>query len=59
MGVEQVRFCMSDLLGPVAAGAGLGFGVVFLMAVANGISQLIFNTTINEAVSGRLGGGSE
>jgi hypothetical protein len=50
---------MSDLLGPVAAGAGLGFGVVFLMAVANGISQLIFNTTINEAVSGRLGGGSE
>jgi len=59
MGVEPVRFCMSDILGPVAAGAGLGFGIVFLTAVANGISQLIFGTTVSEAVSGRLGGGSQ
>ena len=59
MGVEQVRFSMSDILGPVVAGAGLGFGVVFLQAIANGISQLIFGTTISEAVGGRLGGGSQ
>jgi len=50
---------MSDILGPVAAGAGLGFGIVFLTAVANGISQLIFGTTVSEWTTGRLGGGSQ
>ena len=56
MGVEQVGFSMSNLLTPVIAGAGLGFGVVFLMAIANGISGLVFNRSITETVSGRLGG---
>ena len=56
MGVEQVWVSMSNLLTPVIAGAGLGFGVVFLMAIANGISGLVFNRSITETVSGRLGG---
>jgi len=47
---------MSNLLTPVIAGAGLGFGIVFLMAVANGMSGLIFNRSITETVTGRLGG---
>jgi len=59
MGVELVRFFMSNLLTPVIAGAGLGFGVVFLMAIANGISGLVFNRSITQTVSGKLGGGSE
>ena len=48
---------MSNLLTPVVAGAGLGFGVVVLMAIANGISGLVFNRSITETVSGRLGSG--
>ena len=49
---------MSDILGPVVAGASLGFALVFLMAVANGMSALIFNgKTITATIGGRLGGG--
>ena len=49
---------MSDVLGPIVAGASLGFALVFLMAVANGMSALVFNgKTITAVVGGRLGGG--
>ena len=58
MGRESVGFSMSDILGPVVAGASLGFALVFLMAVANGMSALIFNgKTITATIGGRLGGG--
>ena len=57
MGVEQVRVFMSNLITPVVAGAGLGFSLLFLMAIANGITGLVFNRSITETVSGRLGGG--
>ena len=56
MGGELVGIGMSNLLSPVVAGAGLGFGVVFLMAIANGLSGLVFNRSITETVTGRLGG---
>ena len=57
MGRESVGFSMSDILGPVVAGASLGFALVFLMAVANGMSALIFNgKTITATIGGRLGG---
>jgi len=57
MGRESVGFAMSDILGPVVAGASLGFALVFLMAVANGMSALIFNgKTITATIGGRLGG---
>ncbi len=51
-----MRIGMNQLLSPIVAGAGLGFGVVFLLAVANGMSGLIFNRSITEAVGSRLGG---
>ena len=57
MGGEWFGFAMSNLLSPIVAGAGLGFGVDFLMAIANGLSGLIFNRSITETVSGRLGSG--
>ena len=58
MGRELVGFSMSDVLGPIVAGASLGFALVFLMAVANGMSALVFNgKTITAVVGGRLGGG--
>lgn len=58
MGYESVGFSMSDVLGPIVAGASLGFALVFLMAVANGMSALVFNgKTITAVVGGRLGGG--
>ena len=57
MGVEQVRVSMSNLITPVVAGAGLGFSLLFLMAIANGITGLVFNRSITETVSGRFGGG--
>jgi ABC-type Co2+ transport system permease subunit len=57
MGRESVGFSMSDILGPVVAGASLGYALVFLMAVANGMSALIFNgKTITASIGGRLGG---
>ena len=58
MGRRLVGFGMSNLLTPVVAGAGLGFGVVFRMAIANGISGLVFNRSITETVRGRLGSGA-
>ena len=57
MGGTGVPIGMSNILTPVISGAGLGFGVVFLLAIANGMSGLIFNTSITEAVGGRLGDG--
>jgi len=59
MGGEYLRVGMAELVTPVFAGAGLAVGLLFLMAVSNGISSLVFNTSITEFVSGRLGGGSE
>ena len=56
MGVEQVRVSMSNFITPVVAGAGLGFSLLFLMAIANGITGLVFNRSITETVSGSLGG---
>ncbi len=50
---------MTNLITPVVAGAGLSFGLLFLMAVANGITGLVFNRSITETVNGRIGGGSE
>jgi hypothetical protein len=47
---------MDNILQPVVAGAGLSFGLLFLMAVANGMSSILFSTTITDAVTGRLGG---
>jgi len=52
-----VQRIMDNLLQPVIAGAGLSFGLLFLMAVANGMSSLLFNQTITNAVTGRIGGG--
>jgi|10_taG_2_1085330.scaffolds.fasta_scaffold05125_4 hypothetical protein len=49
---------MDNILQPVVAGAGLSFGLLFLMAVANGMSSLLFSTTITDAVNGRLGSGN-
>ena len=57
MGITYLPIGMSNILTPVISGAGLGFGVVFLLAVANGLSGLIFNRSITEAVGGRLGDG--
>jgi len=60
MGVELVRFFMANLISPVVAGAGLSFGLLFLMAVANGITGLVFNKSITQTVNGKIGtGGSE
>ena len=56
-GANISGFVMAELLSPVAAGAGLAVGLLFLMAVSNGISSLVFNKSITEFVSGRLGSG--
>lgn len=43
-------------LNPVIAGAGVAFGVSLVLAVANGMTRLVFNTSVTEFVESRLGG---
>ena len=43
-------------LQPIIAGAGVAFGVALVLAVSNGISSLVFNTSVSEFVDSRLGG---
>ena len=47
---------MPNVLNPIIAGAGVAFGVALVLAVSNGISSLIFNTSVSEFVDSRLGG---
>lgn len=47
---------MANVLNPIVAGAGVAFGVALVLAVANGISTLIFNTSVSDFVDNRLGG---
>jgi len=42
----------------VLTGAGIGFSVVFVVAIADGLSSYIFNgETISQKVKGRIGSG--
>jgi len=47
---------MSDLLSPIVAGAGLSFSVLLVLAVANGMSALVFGQTVEGFVNARVGG---
>jgi malonyl CoA-acyl carrier protein transacylase len=46
---------MSQVLSPIVAGAGLSFGVLLVLAVSNGVAQLLFNETVEGFVSKRVG----
>ena len=48
---------MSNVLSPVVAGAGLAFGLLFLMAVANGATALVFGTSVEDYVNSKLPAG--
>jgi len=43
-------------LNPIVAGAGVAFGVGLVLAVANGMTRLVLNTSVSEFVESRLGG---
>lgn len=49
---------MPSVMQPIVAGVALSFGYELIRAVSNGLSQLLFRTTIDAWVSPRIGGGS-
>ena len=47
---------MSDVISPIVAGAGLSFSVLLVLAVANGMTSLVFGQTVEGFVNARVGG---
>ena len=47
-------FFMSNLVSPIVAGAGLAFSLLFLMALANGATALVFGTSVEDAINQRM-----
>lgn len=45
---------MSNVLSPVVAGAGLAFSLLFLMALANGATALVFGQSVEDYVNSRM-----
>lgn len=45
---------MSNLVSPIVAGAGLAFSLLFLMALANGATALVFGTSVEDAINQRM-----
>tara|TARA_B110001454_G_C12682395_1_gene418660 strand:+ start:229 stop:384 length:156 start_codon:yes stop_codon:yes gene_type:complete len=45
---------MSSVLSPIVAGAGLAFGLLFLMAIANGTTALVFGQSVEDYVNSKM-----
>lgn len=48
---------MPSILSPVVAGAGLAFGLLFLMAIANGTTALVFGQSVEDYVNTKMPAG--
>tara|TARA_R110000824_G_scaffold41947_1_gene124193 strand:- start:3970 stop:4128 length:159 start_codon:yes stop_codon:yes gene_type:complete len=45
---------MSNVLSPIVAGASLAFGLLFLMAVANGTTALLLGQSVEDYVNSKM-----
>ncbi len=58
-GVFVQLVIMSNVLSPVVAGAGLAFSLLFLMALANGATALVFGTSVEDYVNSKMPAGGQ
>jgi len=49
------QVAVTQIVQPIVAGAALSFGVLLVLAVSNGIAQLLFNQTVEGFVNKRVG----